>query len=100
MRPRSPTRRASTRSRRPPRRSPDWSGAEHVQGGSPRMTTETRPSADALLGKLRAEETARRSDEGSASSRAAVAEGLPRRLVVGAGLTLAVLVLALALPGA
>lgn len=64
------------------------------------MTTETRPSADALLGKLRAEETARRSDEGSASSRAAVAEGLPRRLAVGAGLTLAVLVLALALPGA
>lgn len=64
------------------------------------MTTDTRPSAGALLGRLRAEEIARRSGAAEAPSRSAAGSGLKRRLVVAAALTAVVLAAALAVPRA
>jgi Cu+-exporting ATPase len=64
------------------------------------MTTDTRPSAGALLGRLRAEETARRSEAADARSRPPALSGLTRRLVVASALTVVLLALALAVPRA
>lgn len=62
------------------------------------MSTDTKPSADALLGKLREQERERRAEEKTASSRPAVGDGLRPRLLVAGAATLVTLVLALLLP--
>lgn len=62
------------------------------------MSTDTRQSAGALLGKLRAQESARRAEEESASSRPAGGDGLRPRLFVAGAATLVTLALALLFP--